>query len=509
MRELALFSTWEKEGTASLARSFVAQGMEIVATGKSREYLISEGLKVIDVSELTGEPERFGGRLKTLHHKILGAILLRPEQDRAEWPYDFRIAAVVCNFYPFKEKMEEINAQEASTASLDKKIEWIDIGGPTMVRAAAKNHKFVWILTQPEHFVRYTVAQPEEYPSLRARFALEAFQTVAELDEAIVDELENRALHTTGKINLKYGENPHQSANFVPNKKVSTRFYGDLSYNNIRDAEAAFRFVSPFSGVAVSVVKHQTLCGAAWSPHNKSVSEVFHWAWEGDPVSRFGGVLCFNRIPDKETTEILQKKFIEVLVLPKNAETERWADAFSNTKERLKIVLLDGDVFSPEKLFKHQGVTGRELHQGILGKLSQEIDFIQVDESAAGALDSFGQWTTACSKSNSITFCGESNDGVYFLAGAGQGQPNRVDALKLLAIPRSKEFSTRMKIKFQDLSCYSDAFFPFVDSIEILSEEGFKRVVLPSGSKADADVAACAKSLHVELKFVERRHFLH
>lgn len=505
MRQLALFSTYHKEGIGSLARGLSDIGMEIVATGKTRDLLLNEGLKVIDISELTGEPERFGGRIKTLHHKVMGGILFRPGQDEKEWPYDFRIAAVVCNFYPFKEKAAGCN-------NIQELMEWVDIGGPTMVRAAAKNFKHVWVFTRPDQFTRF-IASPDrsmnaqEADRLKERFALQAFEMVEKLDEQISAEFQWRhTAHQGGDGKLVYGENPQQAASFLPNIRSGVRFFGKPSFNNLRDAEAALRFVIPFKGPAVSIIKHQTLCGAAAGLSQSNPDQVFEWAWEGDTVSRFGCVMAMNFVPTPAITETLRKKFIEVLVIPRSDESIQWSQQMNSEKERLRIVLVEQNLFGAQQ-------NNEESFQGVLGRLTQEADSISGEGTgtdSAKLFDTFGEWTAACSKSNAITMCGmDQPASIAYLAGTGQGQPNRVDALKLLAIPRALDFAKRRQVSFESLSCFSDGFIPFPDSLRELHAAGLRRLIQPGGSKADPEIIQTAKELGLEMRMTGTRRFWH
>lgn len=501
MRNIALISASNKEGLGSIARALANLGFELVATGKTRLTLEEDGLKVIDISDLTQEPERFGGRLKTLHHKVLGGILFRPDRDESEWPYDFRIGAVVCNFYPFEEKAAQCD-------DIESLMEWVDIGGPTMVRAAAKNHPHVFLFTRPDQYTRFIAAPQEEYPRLKMRFAVEAFDTVARLDEAILTHFQWR--YMTGQATLPdlvYGENPHQKAQFLPNRNSSLKFYGNFSYNNIRDAEGALRAVLPFEGPAAAVIKHQTLCGFAAGLEGADEDKVFEWAWEGDTVSRFGGILAFNYLPSARiTSEILAKKFIEVVVAPRTSAADEWAERLHAEKPKVRVLLVDPAVFGkkPEAL---------EMHSGLLGKVWQESDWIDMTETSLDPeklLMAFGEWAAASSKSNAMALCGfdEASRAVY-LAGVGQGQPNRVEALKHLAIPRAKEFASRRGIPDEGLVCFSDAFLPFEDSLETLAAAGLKRLVQPGGSKRDDEVADAARKLGVHMTIRGKRHFWH
>lgn len=524
MREIALFSTWDKEGLPSIARALRSRGMECVATGNTRALLEADGIPVTDISELTGEPERFNGRIKTLHHKVFGGILFRPGQDESEWPEGFRVAAVVCNFYPFVEKA-------ADTKTIDEMIEWVDIGGPSMVRAAAKNHKHVWVFTRKEQYTRF-IASPapasdqEAALRMRERFALEAFELVEELDEAIARHFKWRLLgagHGSGA--LTYGENPHQTAHFTSSRNAALKCYGQPSFNNIRDAEAAFRFVSAFKYPAVSVIKHQTLCGAAAGTAKASPSQVFKWAWEGDTVSRFGGIIGLNFLPGPEIQEILRTKFLEVIVMPRNAGSEKLAADLVSVKPKLRFVLVDPAAFdlnlyaysqgpAAEKARAHRQVP-KEVFGGFLGTLVQKPDGIEFDVDKDGQDDArhfhrFGQWAAACSKSNAVVFAGhDAGSGISYFAGAGQGQPNRLDALRRLAIPRAADFASRMQVPMNQMTCFSDAFLSHADFLPPLSETGVRRLVQPGGSKSDEEIAREAARLGIEMVLTGRRHFWH
>lgn len=496
LKQYALISVWNKEGVESIARAMVDRGFDLLSTGQTKKALEQFGFSVTEVSQFTGEPERFGGRVKTLHHKILGGILFRPEQDEKEWPFDFRIGAVVCNFYPFEEKA-------LFCQNLGELAEWVDIGGPTMVRAAAKNSDHVWVLTRPDQYSRFISSLPSEEASLKQRFALQAFQEVSQLDQLIESHWTWRLVQRVPHGELRYGENPHQKAKFIVRATSGNVFHGEMSFNNIRDSEAALRFVREFRFPAVSVVKHQTLCGAAAGLELSRPGDVFRMAWEGDPVSRYGGVLAFNFLPTDEITELLLKKFIEVLVIPRGPKSLAWAEAFRQQKDKVRIIEVD---------FQNlQGRNQSESIEGALGKLQQESDVLEEAWQVGNEtelLRAVGIWSAACSKSNAMTLCGV-RGGVAFLAGAGQGQPNRVDALKLLAIPRARDFAQRMELRLEDFTCFSDAFLPFSDCIDVLKEAGVRRLLQPGGSKNDDEVSAHARAQGVEMKIHGTRHFWH
>lgn len=488
MINYALISCFNKEKLDFLAPELLTLGFQLLATGGSYDYLKKHGHPVTEVAELTGKAEIFGGRVKTLQYEILGSILLRQGQDEHEWPHDFRIGAVVCNFYPFKDKA-------ATLDSIDELIEWIDIGGPTMVRASAKNYKHVYAITHPRQY-QWIKANPfADDLTLRQELALEAFDLIHDLDRRITFELHSRL-----RKELRYGENPHQQAVFV-----SDHFHesvGDVSFNNIRDAEAALRFVLPFKNPTVAVVKHATLCGAATSL-DENLDLCFEEAWEGDTVSRFGGIVAFNRTPSQKIFETLSKRFVEVVVLPLSADSKAWSDKFKTARPQSKIFLYDGEKILNSDLESFGGSFGTLIQKKDSPKSSNQGTEDEIEKF-------FALWTSACTKSNAITLFGKDpNKKLFFLAGAGQGQPNRIDSLEKLALPRAQDFCDRRGYKMSDLICSSDAFFPFDDILHILSKAGIKRVLQPGGSKNDQIVVETAKKLEIEMTFTNERHFWH
>lgn len=511
MKRWALFSLTEKASCEILAAEFLKEGVGLLASGGTKKYLEDKGLQVTDISDFTGEPERFGGRVKTLHHKVYASLLLRAgdPSDIKQWPEGQQIVAVACNFYPFEEKGR-------ASKDFDELVEWIDIGGPTMVRAAAKNNKHVWIFTDSSQYPRFVHATREERnaPEFRTELALEAFTLVRNLDEAIVSEWtsrlskeKNSALWSSAP-ELEYGENPHQKARFEVGH-THVEFSGRVSYNNVRDAEAAWRFVREFDALkhpAACVVKHQTLCGAAVGAKPTQAAKAFEWAWEGDPVSRFGGILGFNTLPDALVTEALLKPFIEVLVLPLSKESKAWAESYRSKKERVLTVLVDPNTQNKS-----------ETWAGNLGSLKQEPDH-PIDAttkiSFTSADDFWAQtsaWMGACSKSNGLAITAPDAEGNIVLLGAGQGQPNRVEAFSQLACPRAQAFIERFPQSFsmETALLYSDAFLPFSDLVDDMHKAGLRRLVQPGGSKNDTKVLDRAKELGVKVQITGRRHFWH
>lgn len=520
MKRYALLSLTDKTQCEDLARALESEGLHLLASGGTKDYLRSHGFEVTDIADFTGEAERFGGRVKTLHHKVYASLLLRADnpKDLSEWPESLQIAAVACNFYPFESKAPD-------SKDWKELVEWVDIGGPTMVRAAAKNFHHVWIFTRPDQYSEFIQRSSQERQDLsyRARLSLEAFELVQKLDTAIVNEWTRRlsfekakgdtasdaldAIRFETHPSLQYGENPHQAARFFPASR-RVLFSGKVSYNNVRDAEAAWKFVREFessSHPAVAVVKHQTLCGAAVALKSQNFEKAFHWAWEADPVSRFGGILGFNRVPDAAVTERLLKPFIEVLVLPLSEESQEWTRKFRAQRPRVLVVLVE-----------NKELREMESWSGSLGHLLQEPDTLLASkevfkaQNSSDFLKEVSTWMGACSKSNAIVLTAQDGDGTCFLLGAGQGQPNRIEAFKQLAWPRAKEFMERFpEIQSSQLLTFSDAFLPFPDLVEEMARVGLKRLVQPGGSKNDELVLNRAQELGIKVEVTGRRHFWH
>ena len=487
-KRYALFSVYDKSNLENLAQDVISTGRQIIASGSTYSYLKSNGIEAVLLSDFTGQPERFDGRIKTLHHKIYGSLLIRENQpvDIEEWEdHGSIIDLVVCNCYPFEEKTQDLK-------DVDQITEWIDIGGPTMIRAAAKNFEYVSVLCHSQDYSSWLLNYKQKI--YRQELAAKAFQYIFHYDCAILE----KHLNFSKNSNLKYGENPHQQAHLLAFK--SNQSYENLGYNNILDADAAWRCVKQFNNkqFAVSVVKHQTLCGAAVSLAPISGDDdwsVFEHAWEGDTVSRYGGIVAFNQTPSQKVLEFLEKKFVEVIVLPDNEATQLIKLSFETKKSRRKIILMP----------KNAKNKRYELKKSTLGYLFQQEDLV---DSNQDYFLFFSQVVVANSKSNAMALIGK-NDKFAYLAGVGQGQPNRVEALSRLAIPRAQDFCQRMKIAFKELYCVSDAFLPFADSIEVLKEQGIQHLIQPGGSKNDEIVDQAAREAQVEQTLTGVRHFWH
>jgi phosphoribosylaminoimidazolecarboxamide formyltransferase/IMP cyclohydrolase len=514
----ALISVSDKLGLAGFARGLTNAGVEIFSTGGTRKHLESEGIPVRDISAYTGFPEMLDGRLKTLHPKVHGGILCRHDN-----PQDMRALAehgilsfelVVVNLYPF----EATVARKGVT--LEDAIEQIDIGGPTMVRAAAKNHDFTTIATssiQYPEILEQVVAQGCTTPELRLRLAAEAFSHTADYDRAIANFFAGKTAEETfpclirmnlkRKGELRYGENPHQKAavyvlpNYVGASVVTAlQLHGkELSYNNLLDLDSALAIVRNLVRPAAVVIKHNNPCGAALADN---LHTALKRAMEGDPLSAFGSVLGLNRLVDAATAEVLTEPglFIEAIVAP-DYEHKALQILTSKPKWKGSVRLLKVGELGPSR----PQLTQRCLEGGML---MQEADVLpdpedqwqvvtEIKPPAGKMADLRFAWEIVRHvKSNAIVLCKD-----CMLLGAGAGQMSRVDSTKI-AIEKAGQ-----RAKSSVLA--SDAFFPFPDSIELAEAAGVCAIIQPGGSKKDDEVIAACNSKGITMIFTGRRHFKH
>ncbi len=518
----ALISVSDKRGIVELARGLSELDVEIISTGGTASLLRQNRIAVKDVSEITGFPEMMDGRVKTLHPKIHGGILAlrdHPEhlaQMKAQGiiPIDL----VVVNLYPFE-------ATVARGAPFAEIVEQIDIGGPTLVRAAAKNYAHVAVIVDPADYGDVLAELRERGGELseetRFRLVCKAFQHTAHYDGAISNYLDsldgNKQPSPWGRTlnfqftkiqDLRYGENPQQQAAFYlsgegsgPSIARAKQVQGkELSFNNILDADAALRTVLEFSETAAVVIKHTNPCGVAVS--KKSIADAFRKARASDPVSIFGGVIGFNRPVDEETAKELKDIFLEIVVAP--GFTQEAKAILSSSKRLLNLRLLEVNMGE-----KDDG--GYDLRRVKGGLLVQEWDRGTVDvrsckvvtkrrptEEEYDALD-FAWRVCRHVKSNAIVFA--SRDQVL---GVGAGQMSRVDSAKL-AIMRAQTHGL-------DLSgsvVASDAFYPFRDGVDEAAKAGAKAVIQPGGSIKDEEVIAAANEHGMAMIFSGMRHFRH
>ncbi len=510
-------------------------GFEIISTGGTSWILKKAGIKVTDVSDITGFPEIMEGRVKTLHPMIHGGILavrdnpLHVKEAKKQGIEYIDIVAV--NLYPFEKTIADKNA------TLEEAIENIDIGGPALVRAAAKNYRHVAVITDPNDYSLIIKELDNRDISLKTkeRLAVKAFRRIADYDCAIdtylsqrlADEDILRLLFVDGKT-LRYGENWHQTAKFYKEPDVSgpsvanaRQLHGKaLSYNNYVDAESALNITLEYKDeIAVAVVKHTNPCGFATG---KTLIEALSRAWDGDPVSSFGSIICMTRKPDLSTVEFLKGRFVELIIAPGFDD-----DALlflKNKSKDLRILELPLDNGEPLPNTYHY-IAGGMLVQSRNTGLYEKWDVVTKTAFPEEKRELARFAIAACkhTKSNAVVIAREYEKSCFQILAIGAGQPNRVDAIKKLAATKAVD---NLKLLYQqekpDISedkfiknimseCVmaSDAFFPFDDSIVYSAENHIRYIVSPGGSIRDKEVIATADRLGVSLVFTGMRHFLH
>ena len=514
----ALISVSDKTGVLDLAKALVAQGVEIVSTGSTAKQIADAGLPVIEVSQVTGFPESLDGRVKTLHPKIHGGLLadLRLDDHIDELksldikPFEL----VVVNLYPFVQTI-------AAGAKGDEAIEQIDIGGPAMVRASAKNHANVAIVVNPAHYGRVIEAlgQGGTNLALRRDLAQAAFTHTAQYDSAVsswmASEFAQQAADSTFGSDidqhfdlaspLRYGENSHQSAALyrqagaVPGVAQAKLLGGkEMSYNNYVDVDAALRAAFDFSEPAVAIIKHANPCGVAVAPKGSAdpIAAAHLRAHDTDPVSAYGGVIAANRTVTAEMARQVAEIFTEVIAAP-GFESE--ALEILGKKKNLRILELSGGYLRPKTEFRQ--ISG--------GALVQQSDGFENLDSANWTLVSGPAASDAVMKDLEFAWraCRAVKSNAILLAkdlaavGIGMGQVNRVDSCRL-AVSRAGD-------RVMGSVAASDAFFPFADGLEVLLSAGVSAVVQPGGSVRDEEVIAAANAAGVTMYFTAERHFYH
>ena len=503
----ALVSVYDKTGLIELGKSLEKHGIEILSTGSTAKVLRDAGIKVIAVEDHTGFPEMLGGRVKTLHPRIHGGILadqsnpnhVQELADADIEPFDL----IVINLYPFTQTI-------ASGAEFSECIEQIDIGGPSMLRGAAKNHNSVAVISDPAQYSLLNAALDQGGFTLEERrnLAMNTFRKTAEYDIAIADWLANELNQNDWRAkvwlkisDLRYGENPHQSAavfaDVANNQGISSakQHHGkEMSFNNFTDADAALRAAYDHSQPCVAIIKHANPCGIAIASDIKS---AYSAANSCDPVSAFGGVVAANRIVTVAMATALSEVFTEVIVAP---AYEAGAIEILAAKPSIRILELADYKIAKEEL---RPITG--------GLLIQDSDLIDAsgDESANWQQVSGGEITSQVKSDLEFAWRSvrsvKSNGILLAKAGAsvgvGMGQVNRVDSAKL-AVARAGERSVNSVAA-------SDAFFPFADGLQILLDAGITAVVAPGGSVRDAEVIEAAKAANIAMFFTGVRHFSH
>ena len=520
----ALFSVSDKTGLMDLAHALAARGVELLSTGGTAQQMRDAGLDVKDVSEVTGFPEMMDGRVKTLHPAVHGGLLaLRDNAEHRAAMEAHGIAPIdllVVNLYPFE-------ATVARGADYAECIENIDIGGPAMIRAAAKNHAFVAVVTDVEDYEKL-IGDMDQHdgatcPKFRRKLAQRAYGRTAAYDAAVsnwmagalgLEAQRRRAFAGSLAQTLRYGENPHQRAAFYrdgserPGVATARQLQGKaLSYNNINDTDAAFELViefAPEKGPACAIIKHANPCGVA---RGKSLAEAYRRAFDCDRTSAFGGIVALNRPLDAETARAIAEIFTEVVIAPDASDEARQVFA---AKKNLRL-LLTGALADP----RAPGQTVRQVSGGFLmqdrdnGHIGR-ADLKVVTRKApteAQMDDLLFAWTVARHvKSNAIIYAKEGAT-----VGIGAGQMSRVDSTRIAA-RKAEDMAAALGLEApltRGSVVASDAFFPFPDGLLAAAEAGAGAVIQPGGSIRDDEVIAAADDAGIAMVFTGMRHFRH
>lgn len=553
----ALISVSDKSGIVEFAKSLTELGVEIISTGGTAKLLQNEGVPVIPIDDVTGFPEMMDGRVKTLHPKIHGGLLgLRDNETHVSQAQSMNIEwidLVVVNLYPFESTIAKPDV------TLEDAVENIDIGGPTMLRSAAKNYRFVAVVTDPADYdsILNEIRNGEVALETRQRLAAKVFRRTADYDSAIdqylsevlLEEKTVRLKYNNGQT-LRYGENSHQHATFYvdasskePSVASAKILSGkSMSYNNYVDADAALEAVKDLSGaVGVAVIKHTNPCGYATG---STVREALERAWMGDPISAFGSVIACSATVDTPFVQFLKgkdevhtgyviedgklvpqevpSKFVEVIVAPDY--TPEALEQLSKTKalRLLKTGSLDSSDIDP--------LTFRKITGGILS-MKRDIEVFEKFDVVTSnkfnedqkRLAEFMMKACKHTKSNAIVLGRAYAPGQFQVMGMGAGQPNRVDSLRKLAVTKALEnlqieydavrpdlsFDDYCQEQFGKMVMASDAFFPFDDTVRTAATFGIRYIVQPGGSKRDGDSIAACDELGIAMALTGLRHFRH
>jgi len=557
-KKRALISVSDKEGVEAFAKKLVDLGWEVISTGGTARLLKEKKIPVISINQVTDFPELMDGRVKTLHPKIHAAILGRRDHpdhvNQAKEQDVIWIDLVVVNLYPFEKTVEK------EDVSLGDAIENIDIGGPTMLRSAAKNYEFVTVVTDPDDYPRVLKEiQKNGEVSLgtREELAVKVFHRTANYDSAIDEFLSKRILneevlrlHYNSGMALRYGENSHQKATFFQDSRIEETSAARaellngkaMSYNNYVDTDAALEAVKELEGqIGVAVIKHTNPCGYATG---ESVREALERAWAGDPMSAFGSVIACNASVDLDFAKFLKSKdethigyviekgkiisqevpgkFVEVIIAP-----DFFPDALAYLSKTKSLRLLKTGDFN---LTAQEKNTYRKITGGMLA-MSRDLTLLDQFQTVTQRCFDPGKqklaefMAKACkhTKSNAIVLGREYRPGYFQVMGMGAGQPNRVDSLRKLAVTKALENleieyqSIKPKESFESYSqkamgemvLASDAFFPFDDTVREAAEFGIQYIVQPGGSKRDQDSIQACDELGIAMAFTGMRHFRH
>ena len=519
MTKTALISVSDKTGVLDFARALHGMGVSILSTGGTAKLLADNDIKVTEVADYTGFPEMLDGRVKTLHPKVHGGILARRDFPAHMEALDSHgiptIDMVVVNLYPFQQTV----AKEHCT--LEDAIENIDIGGPAMLRSSAKNHKDVIVICDPADYAPVLEQMQAGEVSYETRFELakKVFAHTAQYDGAITNYFtslgedkqhatrsnfpETLNLHFKKVQDMRYGENPHQSAAFYRDTVPAAgslagykQLQGkELSYNNVADADAAWECVKTFGETACVIIKHANPCGVAVGGN---ALEAYSKAFQTDPTSAFGGIIAFNCELDGNAAEAIAKQFVEVLIAPSYTEAARAVFAAKQNVRLLEVPLGDG-----LNVFDFKRVGGGLLVQSPDAKNVAMADLKVVTKkqpTQQQLQDMMFAWRVAkFVKSNAIVFCGNG-----MTLGVGAGQMSRVDSARIASIK-----AQNANLSLVGSAVASDAFFPFRDGLDVVVQAGATAVVQPGGSMRDQEVIDAADEQGIVMMLTGTRHFRH
>ncbi|MCB9029855.1 MAG: bifunctional phosphoribosylaminoimidazolecarboxamide formyltransferase/IMP cyclohydrolase [Deltaproteobacteria bacterium] len=517
MGKAALLSVTNKEGIDRFAKNLVEQGYTILSSSGTAKFLQDAGVKVTLVEDYTGQKEILDGRVKTLHPKIHAGLLAKRSnpQHMQQLAEDdiFEIDVVAVNLYPFIEKVQGPDGKDPL-----KMIEFIDIGGPAMIRAAAKNHPSIFAVIDPADYDQVIEALKSDQDSLafRRKLASKVFAEIANYNLEIAkyfsavdceSEATQRGLTPVfGEVlmhqqDLRYGENPHQSARLYASlshtEKGWTQLSGrELSYNNLLDFDAAFRLITELgTRKSAAIFKHLNPCGVGRA---NSLVEALHFAKQGDPRSHFGGIIAFNDIVTEDVAEEIREGFVEIVLAPAYDEA-----GFALLKKRKNLRIIQIDLNASKPKFEYRAVQGgvlvQERDQGVQNVLEAKV--VSKRKLTSDEMDALQFAWTVCShvKSNAIVATNQE-----MIVSVGAGQMSRVDSAELLI--------SRAKLHGNSLSgavAASDAFFPFPDSVQNLINEGVSCIIAPGGAMKDQEVIDAVDSMGASLVFANERHFRH
>lgn len=505
LKKLALLSVSDKSNITNLASRLSKLGYGIIATGNTAKVIEESGTEVTNIESFASFPEVFDGRVKTLQPKVFGGILMRRDNEsdiKEAKENDVQPIDIICvNLYPFPKVVNRTDID------LQTKIENIDIGGPSLIRAAAKNYKYVSVLTSPDQYEEFLseLESGEVKEETRAKLAYEAFAHTSYYDTLIANFFESEfnqpkkdlRINVPLKNELRYGENPHQKAYVYGNfeEYYETLHGKELSFNNIVDLTAASELVNDFDETACAIIKHTNPCGAAL---DDDILTAYEKALSCDPVSAFGGIVAFNRKVDLKTAEKLNEIFLEIIVAPNYDE-----DALEVLKKKKNRRLL--------KSIKQLDRTNPQVRSLPGGFLMQDQDTSKLSEENLKVVTEktynedelrnlkFAWIVCKHTKSNAIVYVKDLK-----AVGVGAGQMSRIDSAKLAA-DKAREFGHDLKGSV----AASDAFFPFPDGVEIIADQGATAIVQPGGSVRDDEVIKAANEKNITMMFTGIRNFKH